>query len=195
MTENSKIPPAKKTIEDPPEYSAATEDPSQAAHSSSSGRMPPWSIPDAESVAGGTAGGDVQGAWNSGHPGGAAVNAPPVDGGQKATSSNSAGGPVSQEDLRGQLKWNEQRSGETEGAPTSSDAVTDANSPPASEATMRYNPRYSADDRAQEDPAVAGDPITQADPTGPSSGTSTKSEAVTSADHVASGGVGGIQNI
>lgn len=34
--------------------------------------------------------------------------------------------PVSQ-DLRGQLKWNEQRSGESEAAPSSSDAVTQAN--------------------------------------------------------------------
>lgn len=139
MTENSKIPPAKKTIEDPPEYSAAT------GEATWSGRGKP---PEAES----------------------------------------------QEGLRGQLKWNEQRSGETEAAPTSSDAATPANSPPASEATMRYNPRYSAKDRAQGDPASPGDPINEADPTGQSGDTSTKAETVTSGDHVASGGVGGIKN-
>lgn len=118
MTENSKISPAKKTIEDPPEYSAATSE-----GDIWSGRGKP---PEAES----------------------------------------------QEGLRGQLKWNEQRSGETEAAPANSDAVSQANSPPASEATMRYNPRYSAKDQAQEDPAVPGDPINQADQTGPSSETS-----------------------
>ncbi|RVQ04158.1 hypothetical protein [Sinorhizobium meliloti] len=62
MTENSKTPPAKKTIEDPPEYGAASGD---GTSSSWSGRGKP---PEAES----------------------------------------------QENLRGQLKWNEQRSGETE---------------------------------------------------------------------------------
>lgn len=118
MTENSKIPPAKETIDDPPEYSTATGE-----NHTWSGRGKP---PEAES----------------------------------------------QEGLRGQLKWNEQRSGETEAAPTSSDAVTQASSRPAGEATMRYNPRYSAKDQAQEDPAVPGDPINQADQTRPSSETS-----------------------
>ncbi len=141
MTENSKIPPAKKTIEDPPEYSAATGE-----GQTWSGRGKP---PEAES----------------------------------------------QEGLRGQLKWNEQRSGQTETAPSGSDAVTQANSSPASEASMRYNPRYSAKDRAQEDRPVTGDPINQADPTGQSSDTSTKAETVTSeAGHVASGGIGGIKD-
>ncbi|MBB3299891.1 hypothetical protein FHT72_003850 [Rhizobium sp. BK077] len=64
MTDNSKTPPAKKTIQDPPEYAAASEDPSQAAPSNSSGTAKPPQ-------------------------------------------------PVSQ-DLRGQLKWNEQRTGETD---------------------------------------------------------------------------------
>ncbi|WEX76872.1 hypothetical protein PYH37_005223 [Sinorhizobium numidicum] len=147
MTENSKIPPAKRTIEDPPEYAAASGEAT-------------WS------------------------------------GRGKAAEAES------QEGLRGQLKWNEQRSGETEAAPSSSDAVTQPNSPHASEATMRYNPRDSAEDRAQEDPPVAGDPINQADPAaGQSRATSddhhpsTKFEAVTSeAGHVASGGIGGIKN-
>ncbi|MDW9365619.1 hypothetical protein [Sinorhizobium meliloti] len=61
MTENSKTPPAKKTIEDPPEYGAASGD---GTSSSWSGRGKPH---EAET----------------------------------------------QENLRGQLKWNEQRSGET----------------------------------------------------------------------------------
>lgn len=148
MTENSKIPPAKETIEDPPEYSTATGE-----NHTWSGRGKP---PEAES----------------------------------------------QEGLRGQLKWNEQRSGETEAAPTSSDAVTQASSRPAGEATMRYNPRYNTEDRAQEDPPAEGGPINKADPAaGQSRATSddhhpsTKSEGVTSeAGHVASGGVGGITN-
>ncbi|MGH0328795.1 hypothetical protein [Sinorhizobium meliloti] len=148
MTENSKIPPAKKTIEDPPEYSAATSE-----GDIWSGRGKP---PEAES----------------------------------------------QKGLRGQLKWNEQRGGETEAAPASSDAVSQTNSPPASEATMRYNPRYNTEDRAQGDPAAEGGPINQTHPAaGQSRATSddhhpsTKSEAVTSeAGHVASGGIGGITN-
>ncbi|MHC2545903.1 hypothetical protein RWA02_19470 (plasmid) [Sinorhizobium meliloti] len=61
MTENSKTPPAKKTIEDPPEYGAASGD---GTSSNWSGRGKPH---EAET----------------------------------------------QENLRGQLKWNEQRSGET----------------------------------------------------------------------------------
>ncbi|MDW9376820.1 hypothetical protein GHK33_20575 [Sinorhizobium meliloti] len=134
MTENSKIPPAKKTIEDPPEYSTATAEAGNAAHSISLDKMPPWSIPSAENVAGGSV--NTQGSWNSGHPGGVAVEGP------------------------------------SEAAPSGSDAVSKANSPPASEATMRYNPRYSAKDQAQEDPAVPGDPINQADQTRPSSETS-----------------------
>lgn len=150
MTENSKTPPAKKTIEDPPEYGAASGD---GTSSNWSGRGKPH---EAET----------------------------------------------QENLRGQLKWNEQRSGETEAAPTSSDAVTQASSRPAGEATMRYNPRYNTEDRAQEDPPAEGGPINKADPAaGQSRATSddhhpsTKSEEVTSeAGHVASGGVGGITN-
>ena len=126
MTDSSKTPPAKKTIQDPPEYAAAPEDPSQAAPSNSLDKMPPWSLPIAENVAiedpseipaaenvAHSAGGNVQGAWNSGHPGGVAIEAP-----SKAAPSNSSGRgkppePVSQ-DLRGQLKWNEQRTGETD---------------------------------------------------------------------------------
>ncbi|MGO6789214.1 hypothetical protein ACCS70_28585 [Rhizobium ruizarguesonis] len=50
MTDNSKSPPAKKTIQDPPEYTAAPEEPSQAAPSSSLDKMPPWSIPGAENL-------------------------------------------------------------------------------------------------------------------------------------------------
>ncbi|RVJ84148.1 hypothetical protein [Sinorhizobium medicae] len=61
MTDNSKTPPAKKTIEDPPEYGIAS---GNGTSSSWSGR---GKTPEAES----------------------------------------------QENLRGQLKWNEQRSGET----------------------------------------------------------------------------------
>lgn len=53
MTENSKATPTKKTIQDPPEYAAATE----ATPSSSLDKMPPWSIPGAESVAGGSGAG------------------------------------------------------------------------------------------------------------------------------------------
>ncbi|WP_165411128.1 hypothetical protein [Rhizobium ruizarguesonis] len=45
MTGNSKTPPAKKTIQDPPEYAA-----SQASPSSSLDRMPPWSVPVADNV-------------------------------------------------------------------------------------------------------------------------------------------------
>jgi hypothetical protein len=48
MTENSKIPAAQKTIEDPPEYAAAT---GEAAPSSSLDKLPPWSIPAAENEA------------------------------------------------------------------------------------------------------------------------------------------------
>lgn len=112
MTDKSKTPPAKKTIQDPPEYTAAPEDPSQAAPSSSLDKMPPWSIPAAENVAH-SPGGSVQGAWNSGHPGGVAIEDP-----SEAAPSNLSGRgkppePVSQ-DLRGQLKWNEQRTGETD---------------------------------------------------------------------------------
>lgn len=81
MTNISKIPAAQNTIEDPPEYAAAPEDPNQATPSKSPGS--PEAIP--------------------------------------------------QED-RGQLKWEEQRSGETEAAPSSSDAGTQTNSSYASQA-------------------------------------------------------------
>ncbi|MGO6724292.1 hypothetical protein ACC717_27280 [Rhizobium ruizarguesonis] len=137
MTDNSKTPPAKKTIQDPPEYTAAPEDPSQAAPSSSLDKMPPWSIPIAENVAledpseipenvAHSPGGNVQGAWNSGHPGGVAIEDP-----SEAAPSNSSGRgkppePVSQ-DLRGQLKWNEQRTGETDdwlGGPQNGEEAT-----------------------------------------------------------------------
>jgi hypothetical protein len=145
---------AKKTIEDPPEYSAASGEPSTAAHSSSLDKMPPWSIPAAENVAGGSAAGDIQGAWNSGDPGGVAI---------------------------------EDRS---KAAPSGSDAVTQGDAPHASEATMRYNPRYSAEDRAEEDP-----PVADGSAAGQSSETSDDKAVTSEAGHVASGGIGGITNM
>lgn len=89
------------------------------------------------------------------------------------TDVASSGAPktVSQEGLRGgQLKWNEQRAGDTGTAPPSgSNAVTPAHSSSLSEATMRYNPRYNAADEIEEDPSVAaGDPINREDPAGQS---------------------------
>lgn len=52
--------------------------------------------------------------------------------------------------------------------PSNADPVTQANSSHSSEAAMRYNPRYNAEDLTQEDASVAGDPIKRTDTTGQS---------------------------
>lgn len=110
------------TIEDPPEYSI--EDASVLSWTgnisgktvgvklyspSSLDKIPPWSIPAAENATD-PGEGNIQKAWNSGHPGGATIEDPP-----EAAPSNPDGNPetVAQEGLRGgQLKWNEQRGSE-----------------------------------------------------------------------------------
>ncbi|MBX4989364.1 hypothetical protein [Rhizobium lentis] len=92
MTENSKTPPAKKTIQDPPEYAAAAL--KKAPKGSLSGGSGDW--------LGGPQNGEEEnhlGDWLGGPQNGAEFSGrgrPPE--------------PVSQ-DLRGQLKWNEQRTG------------------------------------------------------------------------------------
>ncbi|MBY5619962.1 hypothetical protein [Rhizobium leguminosarum] len=82
MTENSKIPPANKTIQDPPEYAAVNK---LKGHEDQAGYQ--------------------QNGQTAVKPSEAAPS--------KWSGRGKPPEPVSQ-DLRGQLKWNEQRTGETD---------------------------------------------------------------------------------
>lgn len=110
MTDKSKTPPAKKTIQDPPEYAAANKLKGREAQATyqqnGQSAVAPASNDPKDERDGRVGTGNVSGDFLGGPQD--VAEAPPSEWSGRGKPPE----PVSQ-DLRGQLKWNEQRTGET----------------------------------------------------------------------------------